>query len=79
MEQTQGRAQPITLMMLTKSQKAKDKEQEYIRTLTRMESVRDHCKICVTVPLHDSTHYSEDEIRTSKDLVDMANQNHRFS
>ena len=29
--------------------------------------------MCTTVPLNDSTHYSEDDITTSSELVKMAN------
>lgn len=46
---------------------------ELIRVMSRMETVANHIKVCTTVPLNDSTHYSEDDITTSSELVKMAN------
>ena len=46
---------------------------DLIRVLSRMERLpAQHLKCCTTIPLNDSTHYSEDDITTSKDLLMMA-------
>ena len=46
---------------------------DLIRVMSRMENIAGYVKVCTTVPLNDSTHYSEDDITTSRDLVMMAN------
>ena len=67
-----GMKQSLPIVLFQRCMTGGGKE-EFIRVVSRMELVGGHCKFNITIPLNDSTHYSGEDLKTSQDLIDMAN------